>query len=121
MATAVKTLRTIIAAATSNAAAGTTTGTTVNLTTALGGLLHGKITNGGTGPTVAANFTVQISGDNSTWKTYIVQPAGAVASTSYEFFVEIHAAVMYVRVVVDANTAQAVTCEAFLQELTSIG
>lgn len=118
---ATKTLRTIIAAATSNSAAGTTTGTTVDLTTKYGGVLTGKITNGGTGPTVAANFTVQVSGDNSTWKTYQVFTATNTASAVFEIPpIDIPPGVMYIRVVVDANTAQAVTCEAFLHELTTI-
>ena len=116
---ATKNLRTIIAAATSNTAGSTTTGTAIDLTTKYGGLLTIKITNGGTGPTVAASAKVYTSGDNSNFKLF-AQVTGDVTSSSVnEWSMEIPLGVMYVRVDVTGNTAQSVTCEAFLQELTT--
>lgn len=117
---ATKTLRTIIAAATSNAAAATTTGTAFDLTTKYGGLLTLKITNGGTGPTVAASAYVYTSGDNSNFKETQKFTAPVTASAVTEWSLVIPPGVMYLRVDVKDNTAQAVTCEAFLQELTTI-
>lgn len=119
--TATKTLRTLISAATSNSAGGTTTSTVWDLRTAFGGILTIKITNGATGPTELAVARVQISGDNSNWKTHLtfVGPNGNNAVGEYS--PPIHDGIMYLRVVVDSNTGQAVTCEAFGQEFTSVG
>ena len=115
-----KNLRTIIAAATSNGAGSTTTGTAIDLTTRYGGLLTVKITNGGTGPTVAAQANIYTSGDNTNFKLMQTLVAPTTNSAVTEWAVDIPAGVMYLRVDVTGNTAQAVTCEAFLQELTTI-
>lgn len=117
---ATKNLRTIIAAGTSNTAGSTTTGTAVDLTTKYGGLLTIKITNGATGPTVAARALVLVSGDNTNWKTLASFSGDSTNAAVYEFPIEIPFGTMYVNVQVDSNTAQTVTCEAFLQELTTI-
>jgi hypothetical protein len=117
---ATKALSTIIAAATSNAAAGTTTGTAVNLTTAYGGTITGLLTNGATGPTVQATATVQISGDNVNWKTFYLIGGDVTISLVTAYSCDIPPGVMYARVVVTGNTGQPVTCEAFMQAITAI-
>jgi hypothetical protein len=117
---ATKNLRTIIAAATSNGAGATTTGTVVNLTTAYGGFVTLKLTNGGTAPTVAAQFNVYTSGDNTNFKLFQVFVGDLVNNSVNQWSLDIAAPVMYVRVDCLGNTVQAVTCEAFLQELTTI-
>ena len=117
---ATKALSTIIAAATSNAAAGTTTGTAVNLTTAYGAEVTIKLTNGATGPTVAAKALVYISGDNVNYKLFYQVAGDTTASSVNEYVIDIPAPAMYVRVDVSGNTGQAVTCEAFAQVLTGI-
>lgn len=126
--TLVKTPRTIIAAATSNAAGGTTRGT-VDLRTAAGGMLTIKLTNGGTGPTVQAVARVLIahnSGATPTaasagtdWKTIWEFGGGTTASTVTEQSMIVDQGVMHLEVEVTGNTGQAVTCEAFLSEVTS--
>lgn len=128
-ATATKNPRTVIAAATSNAAGSTTRGT-VDLRTAFGGLLTIKLTNGGTGPTVQAEARVLVahnSGSTPTaasagtdWKTIYVVGNGTAANTVTEWSVAVDQSVMHLEVEVTGNTGQAVTCEAFLSELTSI-
>lgn len=130
MATAVKNVRTIIAAATSNTAGSTTRGT-VDLRTALGGLLTVKITNGATGPTVQAVANVLVAHNagatptaasaGTDWKTLVSVGNGTANNTVGEWPFEIPQGVMHLEVEVTGNTAQAVTCEAFLSELTSIG
>ncbi len=115
-----KNLRTFIAAATSNSAGSTATGTAFDVTTAFGGLITIKITNGGTGPTVPATAYVYVSGDNSNFKLLTSFTHSSTNSAVGEFSCELPAAAMYVRVDVTGNTAQAVTCEAFMQELTDI-
>ena len=121
MATALKTLRTLVAAGAANAAGGTTNGATWNLTTALGGLLTALVTNGATGPTVGCDFVVQVSGDGASWKELSRQTAGTTAGGVYPLNYELPAGVMYARPVFTGNTGQGVTVEAFGQELTSIG
>lgn len=117
---ATKNLRTIIAAATSNAASATTTGTAINLTTAYGGIWTAKVTNGGSGPTVGATVNVYVSGDNTNFKLVAALLCPTGNSLVSEFSGLVDPGVMYFRIDVTGNTVQAVTCEAFLQELTTI-
>lgn len=128
-ATATKAARTLIAAATSNAAGATTRGT-VDLRTAFGGLLTIKLTNGGTGPTLQAEARVLVAhntgstptaaGAGADWKTIYVVGNGTSASTVGEWSIPIDQSVMHCEVEITGNTGQAVTCEAFLSELSSI-
>ena len=128
-ATATKAARTLIAAATSNAAGATTRGT-VDLRTAFGGLLTVKLTNGGTGPTLQAEARVLVAhntgstptaaGAGADWKTIYVVGNGTSASTVGEWSIPIDQSVMHCEVEITGNTGEAVTCEAFLSELSSI-
>jgi hypothetical protein len=121
MAIATKTLRTLVAAATSNTAGSTTNGTTWNLTTALGGVMTANVTNGATGPTIGCDFVVQVSGDGTNWKEFSRQTAPTANNGSYSFAVELPPGVMYARPSFQGNTGQPITCEAFGQEITSVG
>lgn len=120
MSTSTKTLKTYLTAGTSNGAGATSTGTALNHTTAYGGLITAKITNGATGPTVAATVNVYVSGDNSNWKLWAsaLSTLGNAIITEFTFFLP--ATAMYSRVDVTGNTVQAVTCEAFCQELSVV-
>lgn len=120
MALATKTARTFQSSA-SNGAGATTTGSAVTLTTALGCLITAKITNGATGPTVGCDFVVEVSNDNSAWKTYSRQTVGVANNAVAEFTVDLPPATMYARSKFTGNTGQSVTVEAFGHELTSIG
>ena len=127
--TITKTPRTLIAAATSNAAGSTTRGT-ADLRTAQGGLLTVKVTNGATGPTVPATVNILVAHDagatptaasaGSDWKTIWSFAASTGNNVVTEQSITIDPAVMHVEVEVTGNTAQAVTCEAFLSEITSV-
>jgi hypothetical protein len=128
-ATATKAARTLIAAGTSNAAGATTRGT-VDLRTAFGGLLTVKLTNGGTGPTLQAEARVLVAhnagatptaaGAGADWKTIYVVGNGTAANTVGEWSIPIDQSVMHCEVEITGNTGQAITCEAFLSELSSI-
>lgn len=128
-ATATKAARTLIAAATSNTAGSTTRGT-VDLRTAFGGLLTIKLTNGGTGPTLQAEARVLVAHNTGAtptagsagtdWKTIYVVGNGTAVSTVGEWSIPIDQSVMHCEVEITGNTGQAVTCEAFLSELSSI-
>jgi len=115
-----KTYTTLIAAATSNTAGSTTTGTAANTSTAYGGAITVKLTNGATGPTVAAQAHVLVSGDNTNFKTLCTFYGDTVNSSVNEFAVDINPGYKYVNVTVDSNTGQTVTCEAFFHELTTV-
>lgn len=115
-----KTARTLKASG-SLAAGATENGTAIDLSTALGGLLTAKITNGATGPTIPCSLYVEVSADaGSSWKLFRQFTALLGNSIVTEFAIDIPASVMEVRARFTGNTAQAVTVEAYLQELTSI-
>ena len=118
--TATKNARTLQGSAT-NGAGATTTGSAVDLTTALGLVIEGRVTNGGTGPTKPCAFVVEISRDGSDWHEFSRQAADDAANAVSAFVVELPAAVMHARTVFEGNTGQAVTVEAYGHELTSIG
>lgn len=114
-----KNARTIQASAT-NTAGSTTTGTAIDLTTASGGVVGFKITNGATGPTVACSATLQYSRDNfSTSWDAAVATAGISNNAVFSGAWNIPIGVMYCRVVFSGNTAQSVTVEAYLMEATA--
>ena len=126
--TLTKTPRTLIAAATSNAAGSKTRGT-ADLRTAQGGMLTVKIANGATGPTVPATVNILIAHDagatptaaaaGADWKTIWSFAASTGNNVVTEQSITIDPGVMHLEVEVTGNTAQAVTCEAFLSEITS--
>jgi hypothetical protein len=121
MATATKTAKTLQASI-SNAAGATKTGDAVDLRTAVGDLLVTAIvTNGGTGPTIACDFIIQVSNDNSVWREYCRLTAGVTSSTTYTFCVLVPAPAMYVRSVFTGNTGQAVTVAAEGHDYAEIG
>lgn len=74
-----------------------------------GATLTVQVTNGGTGPTIPANVTVQVSADNTTYVTWAADTAGVTASTTYSFGYQLPPEVAYARVVIGGNTAQSVT------------
>lgn len=117
--TATKQSKTFQASAT-NSAAGTTTGSGVDLTTSFGVVVMLKVTNGGTGPTIACDMIVQISRDNTNWIEFARRTASAANSAESVFNVEIPASVLYARTVFSGNTAQDVTVEAYGQELQNV-
>lgn len=124
-----KTPRSIIAAATSNTAGGTTRGT-LDLRTAFGGLLTLKLTNGGTGPTIAATINILVAHDSgstpaagsagATWKTLLSITHNTNSGAIGEWSIPIDPSVMHLEVEVTGNTGQAVVCEAQFSELTSV-
>lgn len=115
-----KTARALQASA-SNTAGSTTTGSALDLTSALGGLVTAIVTNGGTGPTIGCSFIVEVSNDNSVWRAFAGgQVAGLVSSTTYTFSVLIPKEVMYIRSKFTGNTGQTVTIQAEFHEFTSL-
>lgn len=127
--TLTKNARTLVAAATSNAAGSTTRGT-VDLRTAQGGVLTMKITNGATGPTVQCEGRVLVAHNTGAtptaasagadWKTVWKFGGGTTNSGITEQSFTVDPGVMHLEVEFTGNTGQSVTVEAFLSEITSV-
>lgn len=126
--TLTKTARTLVAAATSNAAGATTRGT-VDLRTAYGGFLTAKITNGATGPTIQcscnllvahnAGATPTAASAGADWKTVWSFGGGITLDAVTEQTWDVPAGVMHLEVEFSGNTGQAVTVEAYFSEVTN--
>lgn len=110
-------------ASATNTAAGTTTGSWVDLTAAYESTLLALVTNGGTGPTVGCTARVDLSPDNGT-TVYTGSGgsflAGVTASTTYTAAFPLPPGTMYARVVFAGNTAQSVIVQADITKLTGI-
>lgn len=118
---ATKSSSSLDSAVTLTAGAGNHTSSSGDLTTSYGGILEIKLANGGTGPTIAAQSQVQISGDNSAFFDYGAPLVGSTTnSATATFSVELPIGVMYVRVVSGSNTAQNVTLDVVLQKVTGV-
>lgn len=121
-----KTARTIVSSATNTA--GSTTRGTLDLTTAHGGVVTLKITNGATGPTVQCTCNVLIAHNASTptaasagadWKTVFTFGGGTTNNAVTEQHYVVPPGVMKLEVEFTGNTAQSVTVESYMSELTS--
>jgi hypothetical protein len=103
------------------AAAADTTSSAVTLDDGYGAALHVKLTNGATGPTVAAQVIVQVSADNSEWYNMATLVGGTTNSGVYSWGgIDIPAGVEYLRLVAGSNTDQNVTVDADISEITAI-
>lgn len=116
---------TIIASA-SNAAGATTRGT-IDLSTAYGGIVTLKITNGGTGPTAQCEGRVLIShadtlpaagSAGADWKTVWRFGGGITADAVTEQAFQFGPEVRHLEVEYTGNTGQAVTVEAIASTYT---
>lgn len=115
-----KTKRTLIAGGTSNSAGGTTSGTELDLSTKYGGGLTVRITNGATGPTVAATAIVYVGSATGEKRELTRGTANTGNSVVTDLVFDIPIWAMFLNLDITGNTGQAVTCEAIVQELTSL-
>ena len=108
--------------AVSQAAGAVTTSAAVDLRLAYEAALSIKVTNGATGPTVAAIVQIQVSEDNSEWYNFggaLQSTLGNSVETSWGA-IDLPSAVNYVRVVGSANTGQTVTLNADISYVVAI-
>jgi hypothetical protein len=98
-----------VAGGTTVAAGTPQTSAVVNNSAGYGATITAQVTNGGTGPTIPATVTVQVSADNTTFVVWAVDTAGVTASTTYSFGYQLPPEVAYARVVIGSNTAQSVS------------
>lgn len=92
----------------------------VDLSAADGAGLHIKLTNGTTGPTVAAQCQIETSADNSEWYEFGGALVGGTAnSTVYSWGnIAIGQGAEYVRLRAGSNTGQNVTIDADISVVT---
>lgn len=104
------------------AGAGDTTSSVVTLDDGYGAALHVKLTNGATGPTVAAQVQIQVSADNSEWYNFGPVLKGVTSNNGVAQWggIEIPMGVEYLRLVAGSNTAQNVTVDADISEVTAL-
>jgi hypothetical protein len=126
MATPTKTRTSIWAAQTLTAGAANTNGSWIDLSAVFESQIDIKLTNGATGPTIAAQVQVQVADDyNAGSPTLVVNYGGAlvggVANSEVDYFsVTIPIGVAAVRLVAGSNTAQNVTVDADISKVTAI-
>lgn len=114
--------RSAIWTGTSQSAGATTTSSAVDLADGYGAVLHMKVTNGGTGPTLPAQIQIETSDDNSAWYDFgspFVALTGNSVVTDWGG-VELPAGVKHVRLVGSGNTGQAVTLDAAVTEIVAV-
>ena len=103
------------------AGAGDTTSSTVDLQDGYGALAMIRLTNGATGPTIAAQVQLQISEDDSSYYDYGSPFVGTTDNNDViEWTVPIDIGAPYLQMVAGSNTAQNVTVDAKVVEITKV-
>ena len=104
------------------AGAGDTTATDVVVDDGYGCALHIKLTNGATGPTLPAEVQIQVSADDTEYYAFGGALIGSTANSAAVSWggIEIPIGVEYVRLVAGSNTAEDVTVDADITEVTAI-
>lgn len=117
---ATKTARQLIAVGTAVGAGATVNGTEWNLSTAYGGRVNVRITNGGTGPTSMP--VVKFYSGDATGKKYLVwQASGDLLANSVTDITYVYElADMFANISVTGGATTGSTVEAFGQEATSL-
>ena len=97
-------------------------GTVLNLSTALGAIITGRIQNGTTGPTVGLKVLIGLATANVEadfkWRTMMQAGTGNLDEANIHFGLSV--ATMFANLFFYGNTAQAVDAEAFAHELASV-
>jgi hypothetical protein len=108
------------------AGAGDTSGSWIDLSAGYGALVDFKLTNGATGPTVAAQVQVQVASNyNAGSPTLVTNFGGALVGGTanngvYQFSVEIPIGAAAMRLVAGSNTGQNVTADADVSQVTAL-
>jgi hypothetical protein len=103
------------------AGAGNHTSSVWDLADGYGGELHIKVTNGATGPTIAAQAQIWASPDNSNWYKLggaLIAQLGNAVITSWSILVPM--GIKYLEVISGSNTGQNVTIRVEGTEVTAI-
>ena len=120
---ATKSRTSIWAAQVLTAGAGNTTSTGQDVSTGYGAQVDVQLTNGATGPTVAAQVQVQVAANaaGTLWVNYGGPLVGSTANSAVSSWsVEIPIGVEAVRLVAGSNTGQNVTVDADISNVTGV-
>lgn len=118
-----KTRTSIWSSQTLTAGAGNTTATAVDISTGYGAQVNIKLTNGATGPTVAAQVQIQVT--NNTAGTLYTNFGGALIGVTTnsgvaQWSVDLPIGVAQFQLVAGSNTGQNVTVDADVSNVTAI-
>jgi hypothetical protein len=104
------------------AGAGDTTATVEDVTAAYQTAVRVRLTNGATGPTIAANCKVQVSEDATAgnFMTIATVAGNTTNNGIVEALVQLPDTAMQVRTVSGSNTAQNVTLRVVLEKITAL-
>ncbi len=93
-----------------------------DLTTGYGADISVRITNGATGPTVAARVQIYTCPDGSTWFYFGAPLVGSTGNSEVASWgsIVIPASTRYVRVVAGSNTDEDVTLHVMLSQITGV-
>lgn len=120
---AAKTRTSLFSGVTLTASNPDTTSSTVNLATGYGAQVNIKLTNGGTGPTIAAQVQIQVANDaaGTLFVNFGGPLVGGVANNGISSWsVELPIGVAAVKLVAGSNTGQNVTVDADVDNVTAI-
>ena len=98
----------------------TLSGTVPDLVDGYGAKVLIKITNGGTGPTLPADVTIERSFDNSNWYADGALVGDSVNSSVTSWQIPLDIEDKYIRVLAGGNTGQDVTCRVEIAEVSRI-
>ena len=117
-----KTRTAIWTAQTLTAGAGNTTSSAVDLADGYGAALNIRLTNGATGPAIAAQVQIEVSNDNTEWFDFGGPLVGGTVNSEVVEWggIEIPIGIKYIRLVAGSNTGQNVTVDADISEVTAL-
>lgn len=116
-----KAVTAIWSSTTLTAGAADTTSSAVDLSDGYGAQVHIKLSNGATGPTVAAQVQIQFSADNSEYYNYGGALIGSTSNNAVSSWsVEVPIGVEYLKLVAGSNTGQDVTVDSDISEVTAV-
>lgn len=103
------------------AAAGDTTATGTDLTNNYGDTMLIKITNGATGPTIAGQAQVEVSGDNTNYFKHGGPLVGGTSNNGISSWtVQLSKDILYARTVSGSNTGQDVTLRVEITQVDTV-
>lgn len=114
------TAKTLYASASLAAATATTTITEWNLSTAYGGLYAVKLTNGASAPTTAPTVVIYVGEATGVKRKFYTVSGDTVNSSVNDIVCELPAGTMFANCVITNGATNAITVEAYGQELTSV-
>lgn len=114
-----KTAKTLLASQ-SLAAGATVTTTEWNMTTAYGGLVGVKLTNGGSAPTTVPTVSFYVGETTGTKRKFYTATGDIVNSSVTDVMCELPLGTMFCNITIINGATNSITVEAYGQELTGI-